>query len=185
MGYLYDRADHLYVKAARELIEQAMTELPAFQNRWSKDTRNNFSLVRVQYRNVEDFVAKTRAIIVANTSEPPYAVKPDTIGMPLVNHFFELPSYYAGLLRCLILWTGAKHRLNRCGHIDHENLVAGFGGAFLWAHLGMEQGAQHAEYIKSHLNCGGVSRVRAADHLLRAMDDAAEAVEYLRKLTRM
>ncbi|WP_422345398.1 ArdC family protein [Parasphingorhabdus sp.] len=140
--------------------------------------------------SVEEFIARTGAIIKEGGEQACYNPATDQITMPDQHRFFDTNTgsatehYHSVLLHELIHWTGAKHRLNRTfgkRFGDHayaiEELTAELGAAFLCADLEISASPRedHACYINNWL-----SAMKAdAKAVFAAASAASKATEYL------
>jgi antirestriction protein ArdC len=154
----------------------------------------NPTLLVERIKNVEDFVAKTGAIVEYKGSTACYIPSEDKICMPLPEAFIDTETstategYYSTLLHELTHWTGSEKRLNREGgkkfgdkNYATEELVADIGAAFLCAELEITATtrADHANYIANWLKALKDNK----DCIITAASEASKAVTYLQDLT--
>lgn len=145
--------------------------------------------MRPRLEIVEQFVAKTRAVIQHGGNQPYYIPVLDKIQMTVPQAFRDMESYYATLAHELIHWTGHSSRLDRnlerqrFGDVNYakEELLAEIGAAFLCAGLGItpEVREDHAAYIDSWLKV--LRQDRRA--IFKAASGAQRAINYLQELT--
>ncbi|MDH3001463.1 hypothetical protein A1D23_13030 [Chelonobacter oris] len=114
-----------------------------------------------------------------------YSPSRDCIVMPERCQFDEVERYYTTLLHESAHATGHRSRLNRIGITDNggfgsekyafEELIAELTGAFMCAHVGIDNIVQNAAYLDSWI------KVLKSDKkaIFRATSQAREATDYL------
>ena len=146
---------------------------------------------KTRLESVEQFIAKTKAVIRHGGNRAFYNPANDIIQIPEFRTFRDEASYYAILAHELTHWTGHDSRLNRNFEQSRfkgveyaaEELVAEIGAAFLCADLGItpETREDHAAYVQNWLTLlKKDSRV-----IFTAASRAQRAVEFLHGLTSM
>jgi len=135
---------------------------------------------------IETFVAKTNAEIkTVQTDVAYYDPKDDFIGMPPINAFIDMQSYYSTLFHELIHWTGAESRLKRNFKSDKksyafEELIAEIGAILLYTKFDNYTAFKSSlAYIKSYLN--KLDKEEQQDQLKEAYLKARDAEKYLEK----
>lgn len=135
---------------------------------------------------IDEFVAKSDAVIRTSPDKAYYSPSEDYIAMPAMERFKDTDGYYATLLHELTHMSGHPTRLNRdlsgtfgSEKYAFEELVAELGSAFLCSHLGIDlQNAQHPQYLQSW-----IKMLRENPKVLwKASSKAQQAFEYLREL---
>ncbi len=135
-------------------------------------------------KDVEKYVANTKAKITFGGGRAFYSPKGDFIKLPKVEDFHDTESYYGTLLHELIHWTGSDKRLKRdfSGRFGDnayaiEELVAESGSAILSALLGISPTVRsdHAQYIN-----GWIEQLEnKPEQVLKAITKSTQAIDFL------
>ncbi|MCE7073714.1 ssDNA-binding domain-containing protein [Dyadobacter sp. CY327] len=143
--------------------------------------------------HIDQFVAKTGAVVYYQGDRAFYSHRTDEITMPERRLFTGTPtqtvteSIYAVLAHELTHWTGPKHRLNRdmgkkYGDKNYalEEVVAEMGSAFLCADWGIADAPRpdHAQYISHWLKAFSDN----TKLVIPMASQASKAFEYLHSL---
>ena len=144
-------------------------------------------LTEAKKKDIEFFIANTKAVIDYGQNSAFYSPLTDHIGMPSLEMFDTDVDYFSTLLHELTHWTGHKDRCdrdqtNRFGTIEYakEELVAEVGSAFLCRILGVEKTVRkdHAKYLNNWIEI--IQDESKA--MVRAFSQAQKAIDYLEQL---
>jgi antirestriction protein ArdC len=163
----YSQQLNLFEDSHRGVVERILTNLQAEPAAWKSPLppRGSERLCRNWDERIawlDRFIESTGAIISERQSTRAfYSCDLDYISMPSFDAFGNAHLYYAALLHELVHWSGHSSRLNRDFMRDllvpfgnrsvalssSEELVAGFGCAFLCQDFGLYRSFSHSGYI--------------------------------------